>query len=279
MNFLEDKPFSSLNSANIFSGMVFGIVSVASFVIIYRGATFPFDSIIADLLPLGVVSLIADLSLVGIISFIIGFFIQGIRYLGFKYHMKLRDKAREKAEKKEKEKVLKKEQKQAQEEEKEKEEEHLGIWQNIITYLFRKGTVTDVCINTQEHDPAKYPWLQDSQQPVKDMWLYANKIRKIAPEENVYGFYYWSETFQCLDTTFVFLGIGFFICCIINTLVRKFMGECFQITIPQIIIPGIFALLSLVFHKVSKACAGVYAERFLFAIDKGITGNGIELRK
>jgi hypothetical protein len=99
MNFFDDKPFSSLNSANIFSGIVFGIVSVVSFVIIYRGAIFQLDSIIADLLPSGVVSLIADLSLVGIVSFVIGFFIQGIRYWGFEYYIKLWKNSKEKLQK------------------------------------------------------------------------------------------------------------------------------------------------------------------------------------
>jgi hypothetical protein len=241
MGDLEDKLFSSLNSANIISGIVFAIVSVASFAIIYGGTIFQPDSIIANL------------SLLGVVSFIIGFFIQGIRYLGFTYYIKLWKKSKEK--------------------------KYLGIGQRIIFYLFRKGTVTEECLNTKKDDPAKYPWIQGSQQPVKDMWLYANKIRKIAPEENVYRFYYWSEMFQCLDTTFVLLGIVFLICFIINTLLYIFMDRYFQITILRIIISGISALLSFVFHKVSKSCSSVYAERFLFAIDKGVAGNGIELEK
>jgi hypothetical protein len=241
MSYFEEKLFSGLDSANIISGVVFAIVGVASFVIIYGGTIFQLDSIIANL------------SLMGIVSLIIGFFIQGIRYLGFRYYIKLWKKSRGK--------------------------KRRGIWQGIICYLFRKGTVVEECMYTKENDPGKYPWLQGSLQPSKDMWLYANKIRKIAPEENVYRFYYWSEIFQCLDTTFVFLGIIFFICFIVNTLVYKFMGKYFQITIFQIIIPGIFALLSFVFHKVSKACSSVYADRFLFAVDKGITGNGITLEK
>jgi hypothetical protein len=156
---------------------------------------------------------------------------------------------------------------------------HRGIWQDIIFYLFRNGTVVEECMYIKKHDSAKYPWLQDSLQPATDMWIYANKIRKVAPEENVYGFYYWSETFQCLDTTFVFLCIGFFICCITNTLLYKFTDRYFPITILQIIIPGIFALLSFIFHKVSKGCSKVYAGRFLFALDKSVRGNSIKLEK
>jgi hypothetical protein len=241
MRDLEDKLFSGLHSANIISGIVFAIVSVGSFVIIYGGTLFQLDS------------LIANLSLLGVVSFVIGFFIQGIRYLGFKYYIKLWKKSKEK--------------------------NHLGILQRIIFYLFRKGTVVEECMYVKKNDSERYPWIQGSQQPVKDMWLYANKIRKIAPEENVYRFYYWSEIFQCLDTTFVLLGIVFFICFIINTWLYTFMGMYFQITILQIIISGISALSSLVFHRVSKGCSSVYADRFLFAIDKGVTGNSIELEK
>jgi hypothetical protein len=241
MRFLEDKSFSGLDTANVVSGTVFALVGAASFVIIYGG-------VISR-----VVSIIANLSLVGIVSFVIGFFIQGIRYWGFEYYIELWKKSQGK--------------------------KRRGLWQRIIFYLFRKGTVVEECLHVKKNDPEKYPWLRNSRQPVKDMWLYANKTRKIAPEENVYGFYYSSEVFQCLDTTFVFLGIAFFICVIVNALLHKFTGGYFRITMLQIIIPGIFALLSLVLHKVAKGCARAYAGRFLFAVDKGVAGNGIEPEK
>jgi hypothetical protein len=109
------------------------------------------------------------------------------------------------------------------------------------------------------------------------MWVYANKIRKEAPEEGVYAPYYWSEICQCLDTVFIFSFIIFAIMSIVNSIIKIIGVNYFHSC--QICIPLLLSALSLGLHKISKNGAKGFADRFLFAIDKGIEGNDIELRK
>jgi hypothetical protein len=267
----EIKPRSVLMFAAAISGTVFTLVITAGSVIIYYDTLellLNVDSL-AKKLPGFIIdseSLVALLvtlllALFEAISLLSGFMILGTRhYLGFKYYeTKIYPQAQQR---------------------KLKGGKYPGKWQQIIFYLFRKGTVVEECLDNVKKEQPKYRWIRHSsqyQQQVKNMWVYANKIRKEAPEEGVYAPYYWSEICQCLDTVFILSFIVFAIMFIANSIIKITGVNYFHLY--QICMPFLFSALSLGLHKISKNGAKAFADRFLFAIDKGIEGNDIALRK
>jgi hypothetical protein len=197
---------------------------------------------------------------ISIVAFFIGLFIQGIRYLGFEYYIKIHKKAQKNR----------------------KGGKYPTTFQRIFFYIFRNGTVVEECldnISSKKIKPigigrilkkikdkkyrAHYKWIQESKQPAKDLWILAEKIKKDDPNNNIYQFYYWSEVFQCLDTTFLLLCIIYLLSFITNFLLYIIQNKGYSIMIPIII-----TLLSLIFHRLSKSCAKASANRFLFAIEK-----------
>jgi hypothetical protein len=264
MFFDEIKPRSGLIFAIMISGMTFAFLTLFGSVIIYGNMLENLLNVNepAKKLLFFIIDNIQLLILFEAVSFIIGFIIHGTRhYLGFKYYeTKIYPKI--------------------QQIRKVKGEKYKGKRQRIIFYLFRKGTVVEEYLDNVKNAQSKYQWIQHNklyQQQVKNMWVYANEIRKKAPEEGVFTPYYWSEIFQCLDTVFIFSFIIFAIMFIVNSIIKTIGANYFHLY--QIFMPILFSALSLGFHKISKNCAKAFADKFLFAIDKGIEGNGIELHK
>ncbi|MDR1901281.1 MAG: hypothetical protein LBQ88_03225 [Treponema sp.] len=238
----ENRLYSGLNLATVFSGLIFAFTAVFGFETIYGGL------INIDTGTKGYLDAIISKIPLGVVSFIIGFFIQGIRYLGFEYYIKIHKKS------------------QAG---RLSGKKYPGILQRIFFYLFRDGTVVEECLDNVakkykkpiknntlaskimgKQYRANYSWIQNSKRPAKDMWLYANKIREKAPKEKVYRFYYWSEVFQCADTTFFIFCIVFLLSLIANIILPIFIGRYFQTSIFQKSIPGVFLLFSFLLHKV-----------------------------
>jgi hypothetical protein len=267
MLFDEIKPRSALMVAAAISGTVFTLVITAGSVTIYYDLLeilLRVDDLAKKLL-----KFIIDNNLLAVIlatlfeaiALLFGFMILGTRhYSGFKYYeTKIYPKAQQR---------------------RLKGGKYPGAWQRIIFYLFRKGTVVEECLENVKSEQSKHKWIQHNkqyQQQVKNMWVYANKIRKEAPEEGVYAPYYWSETCQCLDTVFIFSFIIFAVMSIVNGIIKIIGVNYFHLY--HICMPILFSALSLGLHKISKNGAKAFADKFLFAIDKGIEGNDIELRK
>lgn len=201
-----------------------------------------------------------------VVAYILGFIIQGIRYLGFNYYMYIYEKAQpgRLAGKK-----------------------YPGIYQRIIFYLFRNGTAVEECLDNlkakydnpdfrgnklakkiqKKRFRPNYDWIQKSgKRAPKDMWIFANRINKTAPQDNVFRFYNWSEVFQCLDTTFLFFLLISIIVIIANVSINIFCEKYnFNIVLPIILAP-----VSLLLHFLSKSCSKMYARRFLFDIDNSL---------
>jgi hypothetical protein len=264
MLFDELKPRSALMAVAAVSGTVFTLVIAAGSLIIYCDILerlLSVDDLAKKLLEFDnkpVVLLLV--TLFEVISFIIGFIILGTRhYLGFKYYeTKVYPQAQRR---------------------KLRGGTYPGRWQRIVFYLFRKGTAVEECLDNVKNEQSKHTWIQHNrhyQQQVKNMWVYANKIRKEAPEENVYAPYYLSELCQCLDTAFIVLFIIFALMFIINAIIPITGADYFRLY--HLGMPLLFSALSLGLHKIFKNGAKAWADKFLFAIDKGIEGNDIELR-
>jgi hypothetical protein len=204
------------------------------------------------------------------IAFITGFFIQGIRYLGFNYYLVLWQKAQPK---------------------RRSGKKYPSIKQRIIFYIFRNGTVVEECLdsvmvkydNPKENETLKtnklykkildkkyrptYDWIQESgNKAAKDMWIYATKINRIAPQDDVYRFYNWSEVFQCLDTTFFLFSTMIVALIIINALDHLFIFGFRS----DVIFLIIMLVVCIILHLLSKGCAKMYARRFLYQIEKSL---------
>jgi hypothetical protein len=267
MLFDELKPRSALMVAAAVSGTVFTFVITAGSVIIYCDILERLLSV-DDLTKKLLEFIIDNKSLVAlsavpfeIISFVIGIIIFGTRhYLGFKYYeTKVYPQAQRR---------------------KLRGGTYPGRWQRIIFYLFRKGTAVEECLENVKREQPKYRWIRHTsqyQQQVKNMWVYANKIRKEAPEEGVYAPFYWSGICQFLDTAFIFCFIAFALMFIANSIIKIIGVNYFHLY--HLCMPILFSALSLGLHKIAKNGSRAFADRFLFAIDKGIEGNDIELRK
>jgi hypothetical protein len=251
------KSKNGLNLACLVSGVVFSTLAFFVFKEISDTKMFNFTGIFLDF------SLMA-------IAFIIGFFIQGIRYLGFNYYLALWQKAQPK---------------------RRAGKKYPSIKQRIIFYAFRNGTVVEECLdsvmvkydNPNENEILKtnklhkkildkkyrptYDWIQKSgKNAAKDMWIYATKINKVAPQDDVYRFYNWSEVFQCLDTTFLLFSTIIIVLIIINVLYRLLIFGFCSHTVSLIIMLAVCILL----HLLSKSCAKMYARRFLYQIEKSL---------
>jgi hypothetical protein len=281
MTINEIKPESGLNFASSISGVIFSLMTAIIFMVIYGSETTVAVENLKDNFNFINISII-------LLAFFVGFFIQGIRYVGFNYYTYLYNKndiskskdlicpkgivCRQKA----------------------------SPYQRIIFYIFRNGTTVEECLSNvrakyyvynEAYDKCKeekkkkncsikkslkkqyrpyYGWIQESKQPAKDLWIYSNKINNAAPQENIFRFYHWSEAYQCMDTTFllscmVFLLI-FFVNCSLFIISYSFNKSCHI----SIVLPIVFSIISWLFHILAKACSKAYANRFFNHIDFGI---------
>jgi hypothetical protein len=263
MDINDFKSKNGLNLACFVSGTVFSILTFFVFKEISSMEMFNFLDKIENTFTF----VFLNFSLLAI-TFIIGFLIQGIRYLGFNYYITIWQKAQP--------------------------GRHAGkkypsIRQRILFYIFRNGTVVEECLDgimvrydndnkTPEMNKSHkknmdkryrpiYDWIQASGNKAdKDMWIHATKINRVAPQDDVYRFYNWSEVFQCLDTTFLFFTVTTPILIFLNVFDR-FLNSRFHSN--KIFLIVMF-LSCLILHIVSKGCAKMYARRFLYQIEKSL---------
>ncbi|MBR4372990.1 MAG: hypothetical protein IKP49_01330 [Treponema sp.] len=178
------------------------------------------------------------------VAFIVlfGFFVHGIRYLGFDYYRKLYDNNQKKRGGKR------------------------TVLSRCIFYMFRNGTTVEEVANASReakndssNNSSVYDWIRNSEHPERDLWINANKINNEQREANIYRFYYHSEVFQCLDTLFLLMTIPAVIFAVYflftNPYIRQQIFFC------------IYAVVMLLFHKISKATSKSFCRRFFLEIE------------
>lgn len=168
----------------------------------------------------------------------IGFFIHGIRYLGFDFYRKIYKKN--------------------------KETNKFKIIKKIFFYIFRNGTTVEECLNSkrEKNSADVFEWIKESSEAHRDIWNYSLLINQKCPSSNIYRFYFHSEVFQCLDTLFLFMTIicfvflPYFILCTFD--LKKIIFLC------------IFAFVLIIFHAFCKAIGKAFIRRFFLEIQIGL---------
>lgn len=129
----------------------------------------------------------------------------------------------------------------------------------LLFRLFRKGTVVEECFDRYCEKNCTYEWIKDikkeGQPLIKAMWRIAASIDK---EQQVYQFYFYSEIFQCCDTTFLFMSV-FQIVPIIYLIIHGNTN--------MVIINIILAFAFIMMHSISKIIGIAFANRFIHDID------------
>lgn len=182
--------------------------------------------------------------IVYVLSFVMGFFVHGLRYLGFDYYKRLYDKNRRKAEN-EQQKATKRKK---------------SLFMRIIFYLFRNGTVIEECLDEKRCPDISFDWIRNSDKPAVDVWNYARKISMEAPKSDIYQFYYHSEVFQCFDTVFFILSFAAFCLGILGIGMNHNNFE------NRYLYVLIFSLFLFLLHWLCKKTSKSFARRFFLEI-------------
>jgi hypothetical protein len=186
------------------------------------------------------------------ISYILGMFVHGIRYYAFSQYIPLYYRSKD-AYKKYEEKMDK-----MPNGKKKKKPYKYSILMRILKYLFRDDTTIEVLLKTKRNNILKqYKWINDSAEPVEDIWPKAILVSKEI-DNNVYKFLYYSEFFQCFNTAFIilFFLFGFFT-------LYSFINNNFDNKLLNII----FLTSNVLFHMLSRKIAITFASRFFLDID------------
>ena len=221
--------FENINKAEL--NFLFVILFPAAIIFIYVSylLSYVFTVVdIAKLLPI-LNSKPYSLLIIMLVSYIMGMFIHGIRYVGFIYYKILYDKGIK------------------------------NTGTRLLFRLFRKGTVVEECFDRYCEKNCTYEWIKDikkeGQPLIKAMWRIAASIDK---EQQVYQFYFYSEIFQCCDTTFLFMSV-FQIVPIIYLIIHGNTN--------MVIINIILAFAFIMMHSISKIIGIAFANRFIHDID------------
>ena len=128
----------------------------------------------------------------------------------------------------------------------------------MLFSLFRKGTVVEECLARSREHNCSYEWINDVGKEggklIKSMWRIASSIDK---EQNVYQFYFYSEVFQCCETTFLFMCISQI------SAVAYLITHQTQGLFLNVVLVAIFILMFFVSRLVGIA----FANRFIHDID------------
>lgn len=176
---------SGFGFVNLVTGITTVIVVFFAFILMKYGASISLSEIIKEVSDISFFDL-----MVYVVSFLIGFFVHGMRYLGFDYYRRLYEKRKQ--EKNEQQKIKK---------------QKRPVFMRILFYLFRNGTIIEECIYEKKYcSDRTFDWIRNSDKPAVDVWNYARKISLESPKADIYQFYYHSEVFQCFDTVFFMLS-------------------------------------------------------------------------
>ena len=213
------------------SNFLFVIIFPAAIIFIYVSYLLSYVFTVANiakLLPI-LNSKPYSLLIIMLVSYIIGMFIHGIRYVGFIHYKILYD------------------------------QKIRNAGTRLLFRLFRKGTLVEECLARAREENCTYEWIKDVQKEglpvIKSMWRIAASIDK---EQQVYQFYFYSEIFQCCDTTFLLMSV-FQIVPIIYLIIH---GNTNMVIINIILI---FAFIMM--HSISKSIGIAFANRFIHDID------------
>ena len=221
--------FENVNKAE--SNFLFVILFPAAIIFIYVSYLLSYVFTVVDIAKLFPIlnSKPYSLLIIAVASYIMGMFIHGIRYVGFIHYKILYDKKIKNA----------------------------GT--RLLFRLFRKGTLVEECLARSREKNCTYEWIKDVQKEgqnlIKSMWRIAASIDK---EQQVYQFYFYSEIFQCCDTTFLLMSV-FQIVPIIYLIIH---GNTSMVIINIILI---FAFIMM--HSISKSIGIAFANRFIHDID------------
>jgi len=169
-----------------------------------------------------------SLIIIMLASYVLAMFVHGIRYVGFIYYKMLYDKGTK------------------------------NIGTRLLFSLFRRGTVVEECLARSREHNCSYEWINDVGKEggklIKSMWRIASSIDKV---QNVYQFYFYSEVFQCCETTFLFMCISQI------SAVAYLITHQNQGLFLNVVLVAIFILMFFVSRLVGIA----FANRFIHDID------------
>lgn len=221
--------FENVNKAE--SNFLFVILFPAAIIFIYVSYLLSYVFTVVDIAKLFPIlnSKPYSLLIIAVASYIMGMFIHGIRYVGFIHYKILYDKKIKNA----------------------------GT--RLLFRLFRKGTLVEECLARSREKNCTYEWIKDVQKEgqnlIKSMWRIAASIDK---EQQIYQFYFYSEIFQCCDTTFLIMAI-FQIVPIVYLMIH---GNTNTLIINSVLIPVFLGM-----HSISKVIGIAFANRFIHDID------------
>ena len=221
--------FENVNKAE--SNFLFVILFPAAIIFIYVSYLLSYVFTVVDIAKLFPIlnSKPYSLLIIAVASYIMGMFIHGIRYVGFIHYKILYDKKIKNA----------------------------GT--RLLFRLFRKGTLVEECLARSREKNCTYEWIKDvkkeGQNLIKSMWRIAASIDK---EQQIYQFYFYSEIFQCCDTTFIMMSI-FQIVPIIYLIIH---GNTNVLILNIVLMPVFFVM-----HSISKIIGIAFANRFIHDID------------
>jgi hypothetical protein len=269
MELINDKQFG-LNFVFLLTGIVFIVFASLCFIIIYNSYI---DSLNVNYLK-NIEAIFALVS-VPVLAYIVGFFIHGLKYsLGTSYYIHIYNKAQKK---------------------KKKSKTYPGVWQRIIFWVVRDGTVIEECLNNVKEQYTKieekskekiskldnlilkkkdgrvfYDWIQKSKKkdknPLDDMWIYAKQINHKRPEDNIYQFFNMSQTFQCFDMAFLLCSMLLVLLVPLNFVLKFICNYQFSI-FSIVVLPLVFSLFSFVLFATCRSSSKSMANRFLYHID------------
>lgn len=191
--------------------------------------------------------------IVYLVSFLIGFFVHGMRYLGFDYYRRLYNKHKQKANNEQQKTKKQKTQKQKK-----------SVFMRMLFYLFRNGTVIEECLYEKRNPNTSFEWIRNSDNPAVDVWNYARKISLESPQADIYQFYYHSEVFQCFDTVFFMLS---FVTFCLGLLGIGINYKCLESRHLSVLV---FSLILLFLHWLCKKTSKSFARRFFLEIQTNL---------
>jgi uncharacterized integral membrane protein len=178
------------------------------------------------------------------ISYILGMFVHGIRYFGFMHYVSMYWNNKLKRERS-------------------KRKYKLPLYMKIVKYCFRNDTTIEVLIKVKKQTGIPtYKWIEESKSfndAVDQIWPKAILVSKEV-DNSVYRFLYYSEFFQCFETTFLFSSLTIFI---------------FLVIIPCQILGAwkqnmAYLLIIIILHLLSRNIAINFSKRFFLDIDSGL---------
>ncbi|MBP3367348.1 MAG: hypothetical protein J6K96_10240 [Treponema sp.] len=234
---------SGFGFVNLVTGITTVIVVFFAFILMKYGASISLSEIIKEVSDISFFDLI-----IYVVSFVIGFFVHGMRYLGFDYYRRLYNKNKQKE--KDEQRKIKKQKK--------------SLFMRILFYLFRNGTIIEECLNEKRCPEKTFDWIRNSDKPAVDVWNYARKISLESPKADIYQFYYHSEVFQCFDTVFFMLSFVAF--CFgawgIGMNYKNLESRHFSVLV--------FSLILFFLHWLCKKTSKSFARRFFLEIQTNL---------